>query len=79
MLKKVELYKKPESFRAAAKGVLSLLPRAITRVIYRSEGPTLMTTLRWLGQGFRGCGRRLGLGTDTLAPTRTTVFLLMKR
>lgn len=57
-------------FAMAVKGALSLLPRRLTSIAYRSANANFRTTVDWASQYLRPVG--------VLAPKSSTVFLLRK-
>ena len=68
----------PIPFHMAAKGLCSVLPRPLRRLLYRNDNATVRTTLLWLAQHVHvrtGLGR---LGSIVVGPKATTVFLLRK-
>jgi SAM-dependent methyltransferase len=62
----------------ALKGCLSLLPRAVTRHIYRTDNADLRTTFQWLRQPLIRMHKDPFFGAPVLAPKETTVFLLTR-
>jgi ubiquinone/menaquinone biosynthesis C-methylase UbiE len=62
----------------AAKGCLSLLPRALTKHVYRTANADLRTTIEWLRQPLLVRNRDPFFGNPVLAPKETTVFLLTR-
>lgn len=64
--------------RTALKGLLSVLPRSLTKTLYQTSNATPGTTARWLIQQWKSAVAR-GENRSIFAPTRTTVFLLTKR
>ena len=63
------------SAKAAVKGILSILPKALRRRLWKSDGPTCKTTLCWIWQLTKDLASLAGLSTPITAPKRTTVFL----
>ena len=65
-------------FRKALKGLLSLLPRSLSKSLYQTDNTTFKTTAQWIGQQFTQAFAHRE-SNSYLAPKRTTVFLLSKR
>lgn len=64
--------RKQETWKTAAKGLMSLAPESVRRKFYRGDGPTLANAARYMAQ-------RAGIGRDGVAPMETTVFVVRKR
>lgn len=60
----------------AVKGCLDILPRWLTRYLYKSDNADLRTTLQWLCQPLVLRDNDPEFGAPVLAPKTTTVFLL---
>ena len=70
-----EFYQRVSAVRAI-KGILSLLPKPIRRLVYQTDNANLRTTATWLTQRLAtACGNS---ETAVLAPKRTTILLLAK-
>lgn len=64
--------------RLALKGLLSVLPMSIRRMLYKTDNASYKTSLLWLRRRLRAAIRNDRLGAYILAPKETTVFLLRK-
>jgi ubiquinone/menaquinone biosynthesis C-methylase UbiE len=70
-----EFYQRITGVRAI-KGILSLLPKPIRRLVYQTDNANLRTTATWLAQ--RLATAYGNSETAVLAPKRTTILLLAK-
>jgi ubiquinone/menaquinone biosynthesis C-methylase UbiE len=61
-------------FKAALKGVLSVLPRHIRRLAYKSDGPTLASVAEWTSQRIQEITRGSRDARPIFAPKECTVF-----
>jgi ubiquinone/menaquinone biosynthesis C-methylase UbiE len=63
----------------ALKGCLNVLPRTVTRWLYKSDNADLRTTMQWLFQPLLLLNEDPDFGAPILAPKNTTVFLLTRQ
>jgi hypothetical protein len=61
----------------ALKGCLSVLPRAITKPLYKTNNANLSTTVQWMRQQFTAQNDAPS-SEPVLAPKATTVFFVVK-
>lgn len=65
-------------FALAVKGLMNVLPRSMTSLLYRSNNANWTSTRDWMLQYLRPVSPRPGFGRMVLAPKSSTVFLLTK-
>jgi ubiquinone/menaquinone biosynthesis C-methylase UbiE len=73
-LEKTAKFEREVRFKTAMKGVLSVFPGRIRRLLYKSEGPTLRTVAEWTSQRTRRMTRYWTDASPIYAPKETTVF-----